>query len=53
MLLIAKMDQARDINYLKAHLLYKSQPKRRPSVRCSPLLCPFEISAFSIAAVSI
>ena len=38
MLLIAKTDQARDINYLKAHLLYKSQPKRRLSVHRSPLL---------------
>jgi len=38
MLLIAMTDQAQDINYLKAHLLVKSQPKSWPSVRHSPLL---------------
>jgi len=37
--LIAIKDQARDIDYLKAHPLVKSKLKNWPSVRRSPLLC--------------
>ena len=51
-LLIAIKDQARVPNYLKAHLLDKSQPKSWPSVRLSPLLRPFETRPFSIAAAA-
>jgi len=52
-LLIAIKDQARALHYLKAHPLVKSKLKSRPSVRRSPLLRPFEMCAFSIAAASI
>jgi len=36
--LIAIKDQARALHYWKANVLVKSKPKRRPSVRQSPLL---------------
>jgi len=50
--LIVMKDQVWELHELKADVLDKSQPKRWPSVRRLPELCPFETRPCLLAAAA-